>query len=73
MWMAGAGVKPGFSHGATDEFGHLPVEGAVAAHDLHATILHLMGIDETELQIRSGGREQTPINGLGSVVTEILS
>lgn len=73
MWMAGAGVKPGFSYGATDEFGYLPVEGAVTAHDLHATILHLMGIDETELQILSGGREQTPTNGLGSVVTQILS
>lgn len=73
MWMAGGGVKPGISHGETDEFGYLPISGAVTSHDLHATILHLIGLDETTSQIQSGGRLQTPTNGLGRVVTEIVA
>ncbi len=73
MWMAGAGLKPGLSYGETDEFGYLPTQHAVTAHDLHATILHLMGIEETQLRFRSGGREQTPTNGLGEVIAPICS
>ena len=44
-WLAGGGVKPGFSLGATDDFGHLAVKDKVHMHDLHATILHLLGMD----------------------------
>lgn len=73
MWLAGGGVKAGHSHGQTDEFGYLPVEGAVTMHDLHATILHLMGLDERRLTFRHDGREQTPTNGLGHVIEEILA
>ena len=73
MWMAGGGVKHGYSHGETDEFGYLPVQGAVTMPDLHATILHLMGINEEELTYQFGGREQTPTNGLGHVVHDVIA
>ena len=45
MWMAGGGVKPGFVYGATDDYGYYAVEDKVHVHDLHATILHLLGLD----------------------------
>lgn len=73
MWMAGGGVRRGYSYGETDEFGYLPVEHPVNMHDLHATILHLLGIDDASLTYRFGGREQTPTNGLGTVVRDILA
>ena len=73
MWMAGGGVKRGFRYGETDEFGYLPIEGAVSMPDLHATVLHLMGIDEESLTYQFGGREQTATNGLGRVVHELIS
>jgi hypothetical protein len=49
IWMAGGGVKPGVTHGATDDFGFHPVEGAVHVRDLQATILHLLGFDHEKL------------------------
>jgi uncharacterized protein (DUF1501 family) len=55
IWMAGGGVKPGFSLGETDEFGYLAVENKVHMHDLHATILHLMGMDHERLTYRARG------------------
>jgi hypothetical protein len=73
MWLAGGGVKKGFTFGATDEFGYLPVENPVSMHDLHATVMHLMGIDESRLTFRSAGRDQSATNGLGSVVQPILA
>jgi len=73
MWMAGGGVKRGFRYGETDEFGYLPIQDSVSMPDLHATVLHLMGIDEERLTYQFGGREQTATNGLGRVVHEIIS
>jgi len=73
MWMAGAGLKPGMSHSRTDDFGYLPVEDSTSIQDLHATILHLVGLDDNRLKFRHGGREQTPTNGLGRVITEIVA
>ena len=57
MWMAGAGVKPGFTLGATDELGFAPVEDPVHVHDVHATILHLLGLDHERLTYRFQGRD----------------
>ncbi len=57
MWMAGGGVKGGMAYGATDEFGFRAVENRVSIHDLHATILHLLGIDHEKLTYRYAGRD----------------
>jgi hypothetical protein len=73
VWLAGGGVKPGFAHGATDVFGHHAVEGAVHMHDLHATLLHLMGIDHTRLTFRYDGRDFRLTDVAGRVVEEIIS
>ena len=73
MWMAGGGVKPGFQYGRTDELGYRAVENSVSMNDLHATILHLMGIDHERLSYFFNGREQTMTNSLGSVVTDICA
>jgi len=73
MWLAGGGVKGGFQHGATDEFGYAAVTDRVHLHDLHATILHLMGLDHTELTYRYGGRDFRLTDVHGRVVKEILA
>jgi hypothetical protein len=73
MWMAGGGVKRGFRYGQTDEFGYRPVENAVSMHDLHATILHLLGLDAEQLTFYHNGREQSLTNGLGSVIDQIIA
>lgn len=73
MFMAGGGTKGGYSHGALDEFGYKPVEGAVSMHDLHATILHLMGIDHESMSYFFDGRDQTLTNSLGDVVHEVIA
>ncbi len=57
IWMAGAGVKPGFIYGATDEFGYHAAENRMHIHDLHATLLHLMGLDHLKLTHRFAGRD----------------
>ena len=57
VWLAGGGIKPGAVVGATDELGYNPVEDPVDVHDLHATILHLMGLDHTKLTYRFQGRD----------------
>jgi uncharacterized protein (DUF1501 family) len=57
IWMAGAGVKPGFIYGATDEFGYHAVENRMHLHDLHATVLDLMGLDHLKLTYRYAGRD----------------
>ena len=57
MWLAGGGVKGGIVHGATDEFGFHAVENRMHVHDLHATILHLMGLDHESLTYRYSGRD----------------
>jgi hypothetical protein len=73
VWLAGGGVKPGFAHGATDEFGHQAVEGRVPMHDLHATILHLLGLDHERLTFRHSGRDFRLTDVHGRVVSEILA
>jgi uncharacterized protein (DUF1501 family) len=57
IWLAGGAVKGGFAHGATDEFGFRAVDKPVHIHDLHATILHLLGLDHTRLTFRYSGRD----------------
>ncbi len=73
MWMAGAGVKPGFSYGATDDYGYYSVENKVHIHDLHATILHLMGLDHTRLTYRYAGRDFRLTDIHGNVITDIMA
>ena len=73
MWLAGGGVKGGVVHGATDEFGWNAVRDKVHVHDLHATILHLMGLDHERLTYRYGGREYRLTDVHGHVVKEILA
>jgi hypothetical protein len=73
MWLAGGGIKGGMTHGATDEFGWHAVEKKVHVHDLHATILHLMGLDHTKLTYRYGGRDYRLTDVHGNVVKEILA
>lgn len=73
MWLAGGGLKKGFHHGKTDEFGHRPIENPVHVHDLHATILHLLGLDHSRLTYYHDGREQSLTNNLGGVVRDILA
>jgi hypothetical protein len=72
-WMAGGGVKGGFVHGATDEFGYEAVQGKVHIHDWHATILHLLGLDHERLTYRYAGRDMRLTDVKGNVVREILA
>ncbi len=73
VWLAGGGVKGGTVHGATDEFGYRAVEKRVHVHDLHATILHLMGFDHTKLTYRHAGRDFRLTDVHGEVVREVLA
>jgi hypothetical protein len=73
MWLAGAGVRGGLVHGATDEFGWHAVANKVHVHDLHATLLHLMGIDHERLTYRHAGRDYRLTDVSGRVVREILT
>jgi hypothetical protein len=73
MWMAGGGVKPGLSYGATDDYGYYAVENKVHLHDLHATMLHLLGFDHTRLTYRYSGRDFRLTDVHGSVVHDILA
>ena len=57
MWMAGGGVKAGYRYGRTDEYGYYAVENRCTIHDLHATILHLMGMDHERLTFEYAGRD----------------
>jgi hypothetical protein len=72
MWLAGGGVKGGTVYGATDEFGFQAVENRVHVHDLHATVLHLLGFDHTRLTYRYAGRDFRLTDVHGRVVNEIL-
>lgn len=72
-WLAGAGVKQAMSYGATDEFGHKAVENIVTVHDLHATILHLLGLDHQRLSFYHNGIERRLTDVHGNVVHGILS
>ncbi len=73
MWLAGGGVKPGFRYGATDDYGYYAVEGKVHIHDLHATILHLLGLDHERLTYRYAGREFRLTDVAGQVAHEIIA
>jgi hypothetical protein len=73
MWMAGGGVKGGMAYGATDDYGYYAVENKMHIHDLHATILHLLGIDHERLTFRYGGRDFRLTDVAGRVATGILA
>ena len=73
QFLAGGGVKPGFVHGGTDEFGQHAIEGKVHMHDMHATILHLLGLDHTRLTYRYDGRNFRLTDVAGHVVEEIIA
>jgi hypothetical protein len=73
MWLAGGGVRGGLTHGATDDLGWDAVEKPVHVHDLHATILHLLGLDHEKLTYRHAGRDYRLTDVSGNVVREILT
>jgi hypothetical protein len=73
LWMAGGGVKGGTIFGATDEYGYKAIDGKVAIHDLHATMLHLLGIDHKRLTVRFSGRDMRLTDVHGEVIREILA
>lgn len=72
IWMAGGGVKGGLRYGATDEFGGIAVENKVHTHDLHATILHLLGLDHRQLKYRYAGRDYTLTDLDGHVIDDVI-
>jgi hypothetical protein len=73
MWMAGGGVKGGTAYGATDEFGFAAVDNRVHVHDIHATILHLMGLDHTRLTWFHQGRDERLTDVYGTPVLDIVA
>jgi hypothetical protein len=73
MWMAGGGVKKGFAYGSTDDYGYFAQEDKVHIHDLHATILHLLGLDHEKLTHRYAGRDFRLTDVSGHVVKEIFA
>ncbi|MBM4091757.1 MAG: DUF1501 domain-containing protein, partial [Planctomycetes bacterium] len=73
MWMAGGGVKPGLVYGETDPFGYNIVIDPVHVHDLHATILHLLGIDHERLTYKHQGRRYRLTDIAGKVVTPLIA
>ena len=73
VWLAGAGVKRAFSHGATDEFGYKAVDHVATIYDLHATILHLLGLDHTRLSFYNNGIERRLTDVHGHVIEEVLA
>ncbi|MCR9208574.1 MAG: DUF1501 domain-containing protein [bacterium] len=72
-WLAGAGVKPGFSYGATDEFGFRAQENVMTVHDFHATILHLMGLDHKRLTFYHNGIQRRLTDVHGEVIHDVLA
>jgi len=73
IWMAGGGVRGGIVHGATDEFGYHAIEDKVEIYDLHATMLHLLGVEHTRLTYRFSSRDMRLTDVHGRVVREILA
>ena len=73
MWLAGGGVKGGYSHGATDDYGFFAEKGKVHIHDMHATILHLMGLDHEMLTFKHAGRDFRLTDVHGRVVDEVIA
>lgn len=72
IWLAGGGIQGGTTYGATDEYGYYAVENKLQIHDLHATMLHLLGIDHTKLTFRFGGRDIRLTDVHGQVIEEII-
>ena len=72
-WLAGGGIKGGMVHGKSDEYGILPVEGGVHTHDLHATMLHAVGLDHEKLTYRHAGRDYRLTDIAGKVIKPILN
>jgi arylsulfatase A-like enzyme len=73
VWMAGAGLKPGIGFGRSDEVGYLPVEDPVSVYDVHATILHLLGLDHTRLTYYHNGIQRRLTDVHGHVIDGILA
>jgi hypothetical protein len=73
IWLAGGGVKGGIAYGETDEWGYKVVRDRVGIHDLHATMLHLLGVDHKRLTVRFGGRDMRLTDVHGEVVKDLLS
>jgi arylsulfatase A-like enzyme len=73
MWLDGGGVKGGMVYGATDEFGFRTVNKPVHVHDLHATVLHLLGMDHTKIIYRCSGRDFRLTDVSGEVIQEIIA
>ena len=73
MWLAGGGVKPGCTVGATDELGFKAVEDPWHIHDLHATVLHLLGLNHEHLTYRFQGRDFRLTDVQGNVITKLLA
>lgn len=73
VWLAGGGVKPGFSYGATDEYGYYSVEDRMHIHDLHATVLHLLGLDHERLTYRHAGRDFRLTDVAGKVAHAVMA
>jgi hypothetical protein len=73
MWMCGGGIKGGLRYGKTDELGYNAVEDIVEVHDVHATMLHLLGIDHERLKFLYQGREFRLTDVAGNVLTKILA
>jgi hypothetical protein len=73
MWLAGGGAKGGIAHGETDEFGFEAVSGRAHLHDIHATILHLLGLDHELLTYFHQGRNERLTDVYGQVVKEVIA
>lgn len=73
MWLAGGGVRGGTTYGATDEYGYKAIENKLTVHDLHATMLHLLGMDHTQLTFRYGGRDMRLTDVYGNIIHDILA
>jgi uncharacterized protein (DUF1501 family) len=72
LWMAGGGVKGGTIYGATDDYGYKVVENKAEIHDLHATMLHLLGLDHTKVTFRFGGRDMRLTDVHGHVINDVV-
>ncbi|MAH66736.1 MAG: sulfatase, partial [Phycisphaerae bacterium] len=73
MWLAGGGIAGGRTYGATDEYGYRAIDKPVEIHDLHATMLHLMGIDHERLTVRFGGRDMRLTDVHGKVMHDWIA
>ena len=73
MWLAGGGVKPGFVYGGTDDYGWFAQDDKMHIHDLHATMLHLLGVDHLKLTYRYAGRDFRLTDVAGEVAHKIIA